>query len=96
MKAEKNKPQDESKTQVIPCINNCEEVLKAKHDYIKSLLEVIEIYEQKEANNKLLQEANEMVEQSYKAVIKAQKRIIILLTILSISLIVSLVINITL
>lgn len=71
-------------------MNDITKVIESKDKYIKSLLEVIEIYEQKEANNKLLKEANELVELSYKAVIKEQKKVIV---ILSFALLVSIVVN---
>lgn len=67
-----------------------EKEINQKNKYIASLEFAIEIYEQKEANNKLLKEANELVKLSYKAIIKELKRIIIYL---SIALILSIIIN---
>lgn len=62
-------------------MKNTEKIIDDKDKYTKSLLETIEIYKQKEKNNKLLEDANKLIELSYKAIIKEQRKIIIYLAI---------------
>jgi hypothetical protein len=71
-------------------MNNTKELLEIKDRIISTLEDTIKTYEEIRANDKPLKKANEMVELSYKAVIKEQKKVIV---ILSFALLVSIVLN---
>ena len=71
-------------------MKNIEELLGIKERQIANLEETIKIYEEMSANNRLLKEANNLVELSYKAVIKEQRKVIIYL---STALVLSIIIN---